>query len=305
MLKNWKPYQYKPSLVAAIVACAVFAILTLVAFIEFFRALRRKATLKKDKRQICTLIPFLVGACFEFVGYIGRIYSSQHQNERGPFILQSILLLVAPALFAASIYMTLGRVIGDLGAARYSLIPLRWLTKLFVAGDVLLFLLQGAGGGMIAGKLLHSVHTGQHIIVVGLFLQILFFGLFISVMCLFQIRISKNPTELAVSMRDQPHRFRNWRTVLMSLNLVSLLIFVRSIVRVIEFIQGHTGYIISHEIFLYVLDAIPMAIVVLIFDLQNIGSFYTEYLAIVATSGLAIEDDSVQSESKPSERHIC
>lgn len=304
--ENWKPYQYKPSLVAAIVACAVFAILTLVACIEFFGAIRRRATLKKDKRQICTLIPFLIGAFAEFVGYIGRIYSSQHESEKGPFILQSILLLVAPALFAASIYMTLGRVIGDLNAAKFSLVPLRWLTKIFVVGDVFLFLLQGGGGGLIASKLLSSVKAGEHIIVAGLFLQIVFFGLFIAVMCLFQVRISRNPTELAVAMRNQPHRFRNWRTVLMSLNLMSLLILVRSIVRVIEFMQGHTGQIISHEVFLYVLDAIPMALVVLLFDLQNIGAFYAEYLAIVTRLGVGtVEEDSALSENKTLERLIC
>lgn len=43
-----------------------------------------------------------------------------------------------------------------------------------------------------------------------------------------------------------------------SLYIVSILIFVRSIVRVAEYLQGYGGYIISHEAFLYIFDGVPM-----------------------------------------------
>lgn len=63
----------------------------------------------------------------------------------GPFIIQAILLLVAPALYAASIYMELGRIIALTEGESYSLIRLKWLTKIFVGGDILSFLVQAAG----------------------------------------------------------------------------------------------------------------------------------------------------------------
>ena len=59
--------------------------------------------------------------------------------------MQAILILLAPPLYAATIYMTLGRLITLLDAERLSLVPIRWLTAVFVTGDVLSFLLQGAG----------------------------------------------------------------------------------------------------------------------------------------------------------------
>ncbi len=43
-----------------------------------------------------------------------------------------------------------------------------------------------------------------------------------------------------------------------SLYMVSMLIFARSIVRMAEYGQGYTGYIISHEWCLYVFDALLM-----------------------------------------------
>lgn len=68
--------------------------------------------------------------------------------------MQSALILIAPAFLAASVYMTLGRIIAMLQAERYSVIKLRWLTKIFVAGDVLSFLMQASG--MSAAVLLLS-----------------------------------------------------------------------------------------------------------------------------------------------------
>ena len=59
--------------------------------------------------------------------------------------MQSLLILLAPALFAASIYMVLGRLIIHAGAQHRSIIRITWLTKIFVGGDVLSFLLQSAG----------------------------------------------------------------------------------------------------------------------------------------------------------------
>jgi hypothetical protein len=59
--------------------------------------------------------------------------------------MQSLLLLLAPALFAASIYMILARIILLTDGESHSVIKVRWVTKIFVAGDVLSFLAQSAG----------------------------------------------------------------------------------------------------------------------------------------------------------------
>ena len=62
-----------------------------------------------------------------------------------PYIIQSLLLLLGPSFFAASIYMILGRIIRLTGGERYSLIGPKWLTKIFVVGDILSFFVQSGG----------------------------------------------------------------------------------------------------------------------------------------------------------------
>lgn len=90
----------------------------------------------------------LTSTTVETVGYIGRAQSSAESFPdftKNPYIVQSVLLLLGPTLFAASIYMILGRLVRLLDADAYSTIPPRWLTKVFVLGDVLSFFAQGGG----------------------------------------------------------------------------------------------------------------------------------------------------------------
>jgi hypothetical protein len=45
-----------------------------------------------------------------------------------------------------------------------------------------------------------------------------------------------------------------------------VLILIRSIYRVVEFVQGNNGYVIGHEVFLYVFDASMMFLVMIVMN---------------------------------------
>lgn len=97
--------------------------------------------------SLVLLLKCILTAAVEWIGYCARAVSANQSPDwtLGPFIVQSVLPLVAPALFAASIYMELGRLIVVVHAEKHSLIRVKWMTKIFVTGDVLSFLLQAAG----------------------------------------------------------------------------------------------------------------------------------------------------------------
>ncbi|KAF1361471.1 hypothetical protein EJ07DRAFT_112012 [Lizonia empirigonia] len=142
----WVPYRYHPSQVAAI----IFVIFTLTTIVHVFQVI---------KKRTWYFIPMIIGG-------LCRILSKNDIWALGPFIMQSLLILVAPALFAASIYITLGRVILTVHGERYSLVRQKWLTKTFVAGDVLSFMMQGsAGGGIQAMGTVGGMKLGQKIII--------------------------------------------------------------------------------------------------------------------------------------------
>jgi RTA1 like protein len=101
------------------------------------------------------------------------------------------------------------------------------------------------------------VNIGENVIIAGLVLQAIWFAFFIAVAGLFHFRMARVPTSKA-----QMDEIR-WQSYLRTLYFVSILIMLRSIVRVIEYIQGNDGFILRNEVFLYVFDSLPMLSVML------------------------------------------
>ncbi|KAI7687277.1 hypothetical protein KC353_g20348, partial [Hortaea werneckii] len=211
-ISDFQYYSYVPSMAAAII------------FVILFGASTGWHMWQMIKTKTWFLIPFLIGGFLETIGYIGRAVSNTEAPDYtlGPYIIQSIFLLVAPALFAASIYMMLGRIVVMLDAQRALFIRVSWLTKIFVCGDVLSFLMQASGGGLQASGNVDTINTGESVVVGGLFVQIIFFGLFVISASIFHVRVSRMPTQRCY---DLPF----WKPQMYALYAVSIAIFVRSI----------------------------------------------------------------------------
>lgn len=199
------------------------------------------------------------------IGYCGRIWSHYDTLAIGGFVIQAILILVAPALYAASIYMILARIIRAVQAESLSPIRVKWLTKIFVMGDVVAFTLQAGGGGIQSAGTLELYALGEKIIVVGLFVQIVIFSIFIVTSFTVHKRLRNRPTQAAIE------NVVPWQRHLFALYATSFLILVRSAFRVVEYLQGNGGYLISHEVFLYIFDTVLMAVVMAIFAIWYIG----------------------------------
>lgn len=185
--------------------------------------------------------------------------------------MQSLLLLIAPAFFAASIYMILGRCMVATGHDSLSIIPVKWLTKIFVCGDVISFLAQCAGGGFLStAKSQSKVTLGQDIIIAGLFIQIAFFGFFIVTAGIFHYRLWTCCDCGARSEIPVP-----WKKCLYVLYSASVFILIRSIFRAIEYITGTTGPLMSTEVYLYVFDAALMFLTMATFNIFTPKSLVT------------------------------
>ena len=117
----------------------------------------------------------------------------------------------------------------------------------------------------MAGKTAKSIELGQHLVVGGLAIQIVFFGLFVVVAAVFHARINQQPTARMTSA-EVP-----WRRHIHILYAASALILVRSIFRIIEYQQGNDGYLLGHEVFLYIFDAILMLIVMILLNAVHPG----------------------------------
>ena len=221
----------------------------------------------------------------EAVGYLGRYLSSQETPNWTtiPYVIQSVLLLLAPAFFAASIYMILGRSISSTGHDSLSIIRVKWLTKIFVCGDVISFFAQGAGGSFLSSaKTQSKITTGQNIIIVGLFIQIAFFGFFVVTAGVFHYRLRKCWDCISMSTITVP-----WVKCLFILYIASLFIMIRSIFRAVEYITGTDGPLMSTEVYLYVFEATLMFLTMITFNIFPPKTLLTPRLAMCDTESRA------------------
>ncbi|KAL4892302.1 RTA1 like protein [Aspergillus ambiguus] len=244
-------WEYVPSMAASIIFLLLFLAPTLF---HVWMAWKTRA-------RFC--IPFIVGGVFEVVGFAARAACTTATADLILYIIQSIFILLGPVLFAASVYMVLARLIRSVNAEKYSLIRINWVTKAFVAGDIISFLVQGQGSGLMATDGMKGIAKG--IVICGLMIQIFVFGFFIATSIVFEKRMKRAPTS------DAPYKHH-----LYPLYAVSWLIMLRSVFRVIEYAMGQKGYLLTNEWPLFVFDAVPMVCVMVIWGFWHPGKIQHE-----------------------------
>lgn len=203
-------------------------------------------------------------------GYLARVFSIKSPDTLIIYIMQSLFIILPPSLYAATIYMIYGRMVLFVGVREASIIRPNWVTKVFVSGDVLAFLLQAGGGGMMAQA--GSADLGQKVILVGLFVQLIMFGFFFIVSIVFWRRVRATS---AYYTTPQTGKY-SWEALLKLMMAAAVIIILRCVFRMIEFGQGHGGYLVSHEVFMYIFDAVPMLIVQVMFHFYHAGDVFPQ-----------------------------
>jgi hypothetical protein len=190
----------------------------------------------------------------EVFGYYGRSLAADDTKGLGPFMMQNLLILSGPLFIAATVYMTLGRLIRALDAEEYSLIGPRWLSKLYVTADILSFITQFAGAGVQITGDERIMDIGKKAVVGGLVVHAVLFLFFIFMTGIIHIRLKRNPTALSQVSG------LGWWKYFWALYVCSTAILTRNLVRVVEFAQGANSVIAKREVMIYIFDAALMLV---------------------------------------------
>ncbi|KAF4962771.1 hypothetical protein FSARC_9175 [Fusarium sarcochroum] len=283
-------YRYIPSLVAPAAISGAFG---LSFCLHTYQCIRTKTKY---------MMPLLVGSICETVGFAARAVSASEapNYSLGPYIIQSLLVLVAPVIIVASIYMFFGRIIRVTEGGSRSVIRERLLTVTFVCSDIFAFLVQSTGAGMMAKEDADAQEAGKYITVGGLILQLIMFGFFIVISVVWHVRIHRQPTPAS-------HNALNlWRKHMLVLYVTSILVMIRSVFRLVEYLQGNDGYLLGSEIWLYVFDAALMLIVVIIFNLfhpseltKTVKTSEKNWLSLIKRSISHPENDTCPTRDHP------
>ena len=215
----------------------------------------------------------------ELVGYISRAVSIKNLQDKDIFIVQTVMILVAPAVMAASCYMAFGRVVlwivpPRFQTARHLWVPARRVTPVFVGCDVLSFFVQVVGGSMVAAADSASkANKGRNVVLIGLGVQLATFGVFALASLRLMIMLRTQLKDISLPME------RNWPLFLTVINMANVLILIRTSLRLVEYAMGTSNYLIDHEWFFYAFDSAMMIVVAAMFILFHPGH-YLPYLGI-------------------------
>jgi RTA1 like protein len=245
--------DYTPEIAPAAVCIVLYSIVTVIHGYFVFR-----------RPKFLGMLPVFIGGVMLVIGYITRLIVRNNLYSVPIYAVSTLCILLPPSLFAAAVYMVFGRLLKYLNQTDVSLVRVNWITKIFIMGDVISFMAQGAGGGLQTSTNLSTQKLGGNVALAGLSIQLAFVATFLVVMSIAHNRLLK-----VTNIKIIPNAKYSWKTLVYALYVGVVLILIRSVYRVIEFAQGYHGLLNSHEIYLYLLDALPMFLWMVLFCIVN------------------------------------
>ncbi|RKL18161.1 hypothetical protein BFJ72_g15247 [Fusarium proliferatum] len=278
-------YDYVPTLGVGIAFCALFGLSLLGHFVQFIRKRQWTSfafgvgalsmpnflsnTANAISRRVYTLLTPVELA--ETIGWAGRTWSSECPYNNNAFLMQITTLIIAPTFFTAGLYVILGALINRLGRQSSVLGP-RMYAIVFLTCDVIALIVQAVGGAMAStesDKIDGDTKPGTNIMVAGIVFQMAAMVVFTVLVIDFLRRVFLKKSYLQgrkLGPADCNNLPKAYTWLLVAVFVSLFMIFIRSIYRTIELLQGWEGYLITHEGYFIGLDGATMVVAVCIFN---------------------------------------
>ncbi|KAJ7904195.1 RTA1-like protein [Mycena leptocephala] len=189
----------------------------------------------------------------ELVGWSGRLWSSFSPSFSNPFMMQITSTIIAPTPLIAVNFFLLSWVITRLGPCYSRLTPI-WYAILFLSCDVLALVIQGVGGGIAsAANTLSDFIQGAKIMLAGIVFQFVAIITYSTLAADFLWRYNR---DLLVrgARSDRGKMDAKLKTMIAALVFSTLVLFIRSIYRILELATGWNGRVMHTEIYFNLFD---------------------------------------------------
>ncbi|KAJ7323861.1 RTA1-domain-containing protein [Mycena albidolilacea] len=189
----------------------------------------------------------------ELVGWSGRLWSSFSPSFSDPYMMQITSTIISPTPLIAVNFILLSWIVTRLGPCYARLTPI-WYTILFLSCDILALVIQGAGGGIASSaNTLSGANLGANIMLAGIVFQ---FAAIITYSALAADFLRRYHVDRPVrgGSADRGTMDTKLKAMIAALAFSTLVLFIRSIYRIIELSTGWHGRIIETEVYFNVLD---------------------------------------------------
>ncbi|KAJ3740933.1 RTA1 like protein-domain-containing protein [Lentinula detonsa] len=248
-------FGYVPNQTAAIIAAAFYFCFGTVLTFHIVRL----------KNLWALALP--IGTLGSGLGFITRYILAEpaYQTSKTTMIIEEVLTLCFPAGFLAFNYIVYGRLVLYCVGARHSLIRPQWVSTFFIMSDISTFVIQASLGAAFVVQPEHH-DLGEKIVEVGVVLQTISFGIFSAMLLL---------TYASVRRERSTNGTETWWRAYQAVAFSSTFIVIRSIYRMISSIDGSSSVIATTEIYLYLLDVLPLMIAIGVYIPFWPGSYTT------------------------------
>ncbi|KAF4444687.1 phospholipid-translocating ATPase [Fusarium acutatum] len=264
-------YFFDPSFAANLAFCILFGMTTMVHLMQAILF----------KKKFCWVA--IMGAAWETIGFAFKTLGSRNQQNTTYVILGQLFFLLAPLCkyleyqvilwdqrltdsgVNAFVYMAVARMVYFRMPDRKLLgIKAIRMTLLFVWLDIILFLVQGAGGSMLSNNEdMNVIRIGQKVYMAGVGLQLAVIFIFIGITAFFYFKLRQLEGRSMGRMK--------W--LILTMLAVLILIVIRIVYRLIEFGPGVNEHnqLLIHEEYPLGLDATPILIALVLLNIMHPG----------------------------------
>ncbi|KAG8903867.1 hypothetical protein FRB99_002636 [Tulasnella sp. 403] len=282
---NDSPYGYIPTEWICIMFLVFYSLTTIVHAGQAFHY------------RLWWLFPTMVACGFgEILGWSGRLWSSLNPWLRNPFLIQICCTIIAPSFMTAAMFIMFGRIMNLIGP-QYSRLSMRLYSIIFVGGDLAALTIQGIGGGSAASADTNEgAENGAHIMVAGIIVQMAAVTFYVLIQIDYFWHVLKNrparsivpaevatppaefgnektPSELAPTLTGPQRLTKNIKIMMVGLTIATVFIYIRSIYRTIELLDGWNGPIFVNEKLFNGLDGAPIFLAMLTLNIFHAGHF--------------------------------
>ncbi|ORY23795.1 RTA1 like protein-domain-containing protein [Naematelia encephala] len=245
---------------AAIIFTVIYVVLSLLFNYRMWR-----------NREAKWLYFLVWGTNIMLGGFIVRAVTHFQPYSLGLFIVQTLLILLAPTLFLAEMYIIVPKFADTLNASEFLLIPRKYVIRIFFGSDIFSYGIQGVGGGFVINTTTPGLATaGRIIVLVSMVFQLVSYAIFMALIVDFGIKMHSRYPERRASDSSSSTRFtsndpgpkREWKRFYAVIVCASVALIIRTIYRIVEYAEGSQteGYVAQHEVFFYCFDATALVI---------------------------------------------
>ncbi|KAF4335919.1 phospholipid-translocating ATPase [Fusarium beomiforme] len=246
-------YFFDPSFAANLAFCVLFGMTTMVHLIQAILF----------KKKFCWVA--IMGAAWETIGFAFKTLGSRNQQNMTYLICGQLFFLLAPLWINAFVYMAVARMVYFRMPDRKLLgIKAIRMTLLFVWLDIILFLVQGAGGSMLSNNDdANAIRIGQKLYMGGVGLQLAVILIFSAITAFFYFKLRKLEGRSLGRMK--------W--LILTMLAVLILIAIRIVYRLVEFGPGVNEHnqLLIHEEYPLGLDATPILTALVLLNIMHPG----------------------------------